>query len=195
VLRGLDVARIAAVEGRLFVDVGVSERDRQAARALVGDRPAAMLGVDRLNAEIDRVVGAIDLRRASAAEPHPLRRYHLERWLCDAVAARPELAGLPAGTPLRIASDPPEDGPAVAVGGGHVVACAAGVHLDVVPRAVRAWAVHARQAGAAAAWPTLTIAVPARDAYAVQQELVDALAPELGARLAAVADGWERVTD
>ena len=182
-VEGLEVARVVTDELGHRVEVGVGAHDREAFGLLHGDLPTPDA--------IRQVAGLVRTHRAPGADPHPLNRLGAERWLRARLIGRPGEIGAahlaPAEPPTpRLSLKEPV--PAVAVGateGGTplVVVTAVGIDLDVVPFAADARALHDASA-------ELVVAVPARDAHGVLQQMASSLrAP---ARLVAVDDDWRQ---
>jgi hypothetical protein len=183
-LLGLEVARVvvdAAGDARL--EVGVGRHDRDAYRALHGERDPA----DALAA----VVQTVATHRRPGAEPHPLNRLAAERWLRARAVADPawvgaaELFPVEGTVPRASIKDP---SPAAAVGTDRrgrpvVVVASTGVDLDLVPAAADVRLAFAPEA-------RLVLLVPERDAHPVTAALAAALVEP--AEVLAVPGDWRQ---
>jgi hypothetical protein len=150
--RGLEVARV--VDGQL--EVGVGKHDREA---------HAMVDADLATPDaLARVIDAVRLQRRGDAEPHPLGRLQVERWLRAVVVAHPDLVGAaqlsPVPSPIvREDLRKPAMAPAAGEdmeGNPVLVCCSVGIDLDLVPSAADARLADPRS-------PRLLLAVPERD--------------------------------
>jgi hypothetical protein len=132
---GLEVARVVAVGGEAWIEVGVGHADRQFDEAFHGRHSTVQ--------RIRRVVDVVRGHRVPGATPHPLNRMGRSRWLRSKLLADPGLVGAAAlepAPPLRPRSGLLQDLPAAATGvdpdGAPVVVVASvGIDLDLVPEA------------------------------------------------------------
>jgi hypothetical protein len=167
---GLEIARVVVDGDGPRIEVGVGRHDRDAFALVHGDLPTA----DALT----EVIETVRRHRRPGAPAHPLQRLAAERWLREAVIARPDLVGArtlerTAGTIPRTNLKEPVPAPAIgtAADAGSrplVVACSVGVDLDLVPSAA-----DVRLATDPAA--RLVLVVPERDAVTITQRLARAL--------------------
>lgn len=132
---GLEVARVVAVGGEAWLEVGVGQADREFEGAFHGQESS----VQRIRRVLDVVRG----HRAPGAALHPLNRLGRERWLRSRLVADPSLVGarsLEPAPPLRPRTGLTQTLPAPAVGvdgdGTPLVAVVSvGIDLDLVPEA------------------------------------------------------------
>lgn len=178
---GLEVARV--VDGQL--EVGVGKHDREAQKLMHPDRQP----FEALLAAVDAVRA---VRRADGP-PHPMRDLAASRWLRAVVCARPSLAGVPDGVPLRpvSATVPRADlrvpAPAPAAGPGVVVVCSTGIDIDLVPTAADEFAAHADTPDA-----RLVLVVPEIDVHPVTRSLAASL--KRPAEIVAVPPDWRSLS-
>lgn len=177
---GLEVCRVVddPFTGAVRLEVGVGAHDREAFQMLHGDRPTA----DALA----HVVRSVTQHRLHDVHGHPLARLAKERLLRDRLRWNPALVG---ATSVELMAPPAprtnlkDAVPCAAVaevdGERVLVVCSAGVDLEAVP-----WAVDAR---IASGLERCVLALPTRDAIAVQHRLADAAAPPI--TVVAIADG------
>jgi len=166
---GLEVARVVVEDGTPRLEVGVGRFDRDAHALLAMDEPTA--------ARLQAVVELVRRYRRLDAEPHPLQRLALARWLRARLLAEPWLVGADHLAPLAPTVEAPDlrtpwPAPATGVdteGRPLVVVASVGVDLDLVPAAADARLADGRDA-------RLVLAVPARDAHPVTLALAAALA-------------------
>lgn len=178
---GLEVARVLAVGGEAWLEVGVGQADREYDEAFHG----ASSSVQRIR----RVVDVVRQHRRPGAPHHPLNRLGRERWLRAHLLAHPELVGareLAPVAPLRPRQGLKQGLPAPAVGADVqgrplVVVASVGVDLDLVPEAADLRDRHDPAA-------RLLIAVPPRDRIPPVERLVARLAGE--AELVGVDPPW-----
>lgn len=162
---GLEVARVVAVAGEAWLEVGVGEVDRQFEGAFHGQQSSVQ--------RIRRVVEVVREHRGPGAPLHPLNRLGRERWLRAHLVAQPGLVGaadLRPAPPLRPRQGLTEALPAPAVGtdleGRPVVVVASvGVDLDLVPEAADLRDRHDPDA-------RLIVALPPRDRIPPVERLV-----------------------
>jgi hypothetical protein len=172
---GLEVARVLAVGGEAWLEVGVGQADREYDEAFHG----ATSSVQRIR----RVVDVVRQHRYPGAGHHPLNRLGLERWLRAHLLDHPELVGarsLAPQAPLRPRLGLNHSLPAPAVGtdaeGRAVVAVASvGVDLDLVPEAADLRDRHDPAA-------RLVIVVPPRDRVGPVERLVARVAGDVEVR-------------
>lgn len=158
---GLEVARVGAEDGNLWLGVGVTKEDRLTHRLMWGEDP----GVEALRSVVDQARQARE--HGDAADP--LNQLARERWLRACLVEDPGQIG---AASLHIVSSPvprPEDvrvrSPAAALGsasdGQPVLAvCSVGVDTEAVPMAAELReAVAARSGGSV----RLVLVVPAAD--------------------------------
>jgi hypothetical protein len=169
---GLEVCRVVddAYTGDVRLEVGVGAHDREAFQMLHGDRPTAEA--------LSQVVAAVTEHRVKGGVGHPLGRLGQERWLRARLVATPSMVGatqlrpVPPPVPRTNLKDPV---PCVAIGTVDdeetLVVCSFGVDLDAVPFAV--------DARLAYGIDRCLLAMPSRDAVAVQHLLAAAAAPPL----------------
>jgi hypothetical protein len=172
---GLEVARVVALGGEAWLEVGVGQADRQFEGAFHGSQSSVQ--------RIRRVVDVVRQIRATDAALHPLNRLGRERWLRARLVAEPSLVGaveLTAAPPLRPRQGLRQHLPAPAVGvdaegRAMVVVASVGIDLDLVPEAADLRDRHDPVA-------RLVIAVPPRDRIP--------LIERLAARLRVPAELW-----
>lgn len=172
---GLEVARVLAVGGEAWLEVGVGQADREFDEAFHG----ATSSVQRIR----RVVDVVRQHRRPGAPHHPLGRLGRERWLRAHLVEHPELVGARALAPL--APLRPRQGltqalPAPAVGTDLegrplVVVASVGVDLDLVPEAADLRDRHDPDA-------RLVLAVPPRDRVPPVERLAARLAGDVELR-------------
>jgi hypothetical protein len=188
-VRGLEVARVATIDGVAVVQPGVGRNDRDGHAILLG----ADVGDDSgaLRTTLERVVRQVaDHRHGPGADHHPLGRMARSRWLRHEVLGDPRVVGAAFLEPVepteqRMSVDEP--GVAVAVGATAagdplVVACTATTDLDAVPAAADARAVHAPPGA------RLVLLAPSRALVPATHRLIDRLADP--AEVTVVADDW-----
>lgn len=181
---GLEVARVTGSGDTVALEVGIGRHDREAFAIIHGDLPTgeALAGV----------VESVRRDRRAANPASPLHRLAQERWLREALLARPDLVGAVAlerhqgPLPRPNVKDP---WPAVltgvgADGGEVVVVCSVGVDLDLVPFASDARATAVPDA-------RLVLALPERDAIAPTRRLAARLLEP--AEVVTVGDGWRSI--
>lgn len=176
---GLEVCRVVddPFTGAVRLEVGVGAHDREAFQMLHGDRPTAEA--------LAHVVRSVTQHRLHDVHGHPLARLAKERLLRDRLRWNPALVGATSVEPTA----PPvprtnlkDAVPCAAIAEVHgervLVVCSAGIDLEAVP-----WAVDARTASGL---DRCVLALPARDAIAVQRRLAEAAAPPI--TVVAIAD-------
>lgn len=181
---GLEVARV--VDGHLEVGVGV--QDRASHRDLEPGRPVAEA--------LAEVVGVVRRFRRPEAPAHLANSLAGERWLRQALVARPDLVGaawlapMPPAVPrpdLRLPSAAMATGVDVA-GSPIVVAASTGIDLDLVPAAA-----DARRAAGLEAVARLLLAIPAADDHPRTRQLAASL--HQPAEVVTVPTGWKALAD
>jgi hypothetical protein len=168
-VNGLEVARVAIVDGEPRLEVGVGRFDREANDELAGGEP----GDDALQRAVDHVRRF----RTDDGVAHPLKLVAASRWLRTRVLADPALVGADHLAPMAPTVEPPDlrtpwPAPATGIdreGAPLVVVCSVGVDLDLVPAAADARLADGRGA-------RLVLAVPERDAHPVTVALAAMLA-------------------
>ena len=166
---GLEVARVVVEDGTPHLEVGVGRFDREAHALLSMDEPT--------EARLHAVVELVRRYRRLDAEPHPLQRLALARWLRARLLAEPRLVGADHLAPLAPTVEAPDlrtpwPAPATGIdvdGGPLVVVASVGIDLDLVPAAADARLADGRDA-------RLVLAVPPQDAHPVTLALAAALA-------------------
>jgi hypothetical protein len=175
------VARVLAVGGEAWLEVGVGQADREFDQAFHG----TVSSVQRIR----RVMEVVREHRHAGARHHPLNQLARERWLRAHVVAHPDLVGareLTPAPPMRPRAGLTQSLPAPAVGldlEGRplVVVASVGVDLDVVPEAAD---LRDRSDPAAA----LVVVVPERDRIPPMERLIKRLERE--ARLVGIVPPW-----
>lgn len=177
-VRGLEVCRVVDDPhlDTTRLEVGVGAHDREAFQMLHGDVPA----VDSLA----RIVDTVREHRRVGAPQHPLNRLAAERFVRWRLIDEPSLVDMvtvivaPPPVPRVNLKDPV---PCTAIGidaAGRrsVIVCTSGVDLDVIPYAADArLAAEAAEPGVGEGSP-LVVVSPARDRFAITEELAARLA-------------------
>lgn len=159
---GLEVCRVVIGSGGAVLEVGIGAHDRETFQMLHGDRPT-------LDALRD-VVAHVAAHRSVGAAQHPLNQLARSRLLRARLLADPTpigASGLVAAAPPVPRSNVKDELPCVALATDEssMVICSVGVDLDVVAFAADAAAMH----GAT----RCSVAVPQRDALAIQHRLAE----------------------
>ncbi|CAN5483461.1 hypothetical protein BH18ACT1_BH18ACT1_11580 [soil metagenome] len=164
---GLEVVRVALVDGGPRFEVGVGRFDREAHAELAG-------GGDPSPETLERVVRFVSERRGAGAPGTPLQRLAPERRLRSWLVGEPGLVGADRLEPVAPVGDPTLRTPAPAAalgtadGAPVVVVASTGVDLDLVPEAA-----DVRQRDAPDA--RLVLALAPRDASPTTRDLASAL--------------------
>lgn len=159
-VQGLEVARVATVDGRVVVQPGVGRNDRDGHATLLAAMAPAPDGdgadPDVVADTVARVAAEVRKHRQGAgADRHPLGRMARQRWLRRFVVGNPGIVGLDALEPIEspVARASVADGDAAVAWGraadgvAVVVACTSGVDMDFVPAAADAWLIRRANEG------------------------------------------------
>jgi len=197
-VRGLEVAKVTTVDGQVVVQPGVGRNDRDGHATLLGSSsldsgdPAIAATVARVAAEVQRHRGG------EAADRHPLGRMARQRWLRRYLMDHPHLVGAVDLAPLdpaveRVSVNDIDATFARGVGidgTGVVVACTAGIDIDLVPAAADVWL--GQRAVTPGGEVRLVVAAADRDLQPVTRRLCDLL--ETPAAIVALDDNWYHQT-